>query len=78
MKSVIKPQTEFKFSSVRSNTSHLKKRFNHSITINDSKVYQKLFVVLILLCSILIFPESPKELETVCENYYSKQICNVW
>ena len=44
----------------------------------DIKFYQKLFVVLISLSTILIFPESPKELENICEIYNSKKLCNVW
>ncbi len=46
--------------------------------IDDYKFYQKLFVVLISLTTILIFPESPKEMEKICENYNSRKICNVW
>ncbi len=42
------------------------------------KSYQKLFVFLIAFSTILIFPESPKELENICENYNSRKICNVW
>ena len=42
------------------------------------KSYQKLFVFLIAFSTILIFPESPKELENICESYNSKKICNVW
>ena len=48
------------------------------ITLLDSKFYQKLFVVLISLSAILIFPESPRDLEIICESYNSKSICNVW
>ena len=42
------------------------------------KFYQKLFVFLIAFSTILIFPESPKELENICESYNSRKICNVW
>jgi len=42
------------------------------------KFYQKLFVLLIAFSTILIFPESPKELENICESYNSRKICNVW
>ena len=42
------------------------------------KFYQKIFVVLISLSTILIFPESPKELENICENYNSVKFCSVW
>jgi hypothetical protein len=42
------------------------------------KFYQKLLVFLIAFSTILIFPESPKELENICESYNSRKICNVW
>ena len=42
------------------------------------KFYQKLFVVLLSLSTFLIFPESPKELENICEIYNSKKLCFVW
>ena len=42
------------------------------------KFYQKLFVFLISFSIILIFPESPRELENICESYNSRKICNVW
>ena len=48
------------------------------ITPLDSKFYQKLFVVLISFSAILIFPESPRDLENICETYNSKSICKVW
>ena len=44
----------------------------------DFKFYQKLFVLLISLSTILIFPESPRELGNICEGYYSRKICNIW
>ena len=42
------------------------------------KLYQKLLVLLIAFSTILIFPESPRELAKICENYNSKKICSVW
>ena len=44
----------------------------------DFKVYQKLFVIFISLSTILIFPDSPRELENICESYNSIKLCNVW
>ena len=44
----------------------------------NNKFYQKLFVLLISFSTILIFPESPRELENICEIYNSRKICNVW
>ena len=48
------------------------------VSLVNFKFYQKLFVFLISFSTILIFPESPKELENICEIYNSKKICNVW
>ena len=48
------------------------------ISFVNFKFYQKLFVLLISFSTILIFPESPKELGDICESYNSKKICNVW
>jgi len=48
------------------------------VTLVSSKFYQKLFVFLISFLTILIFPQSPRELENLCESYNSKKICNVW
>ena len=48
------------------------------IISTNIKFYQKLFVLLISFSSILIFPESPRELGNICESYNSKKICNVW
>ena len=48
------------------------------VSLVSSKFYQKLFVFLISFSTILILPESPKELESICESYNSRKICNVW
>tara|TARA_Y100000766_G_scaffold187036_1_gene160655 strand:- start:462 stop:689 length:228 start_codon:yes stop_codon:yes gene_type:complete len=48
------------------------------ISLVNFKFYQKLFVLLISFSTILIFPESPKELGNICESYNSRKICNVW
>ena len=47
------------------------------VSLVNIKFYQKLFVFLISFSTILIFPESPKEMENVCESYNSRKICNV-
>jgi len=48
------------------------------VSLVNFKFYQKLFVFLLAFSTILIFPESPKELENICESYNSKKICFVW
>ena len=44
----------------------------------DFKFYQNLFIVIVSLSTILIFPESPIKMEKICENYNSTKSCNVW
>ena len=48
------------------------------VNLVSFKFYQKLLAFLISFLTILIFPESPKELENICESYNSRKICNVW
>ena len=48
------------------------------VSLVNFKFYQKLFVFFLAFSTILIFPESPKELENICESYNSRKICNVW
>jgi len=48
------------------------------ISLVNFKFYQKLLVLLISFLTILIIPESPRELGNICESYNSKEICNVW
>jgi len=48
------------------------------VSLVSYKFYQKFFVFLISFSTILIFSESPKELENICEAYNSRKICNVW
>ena len=75
MKTALKSDLKSKtFCSIKSYTRLREKE----ISLIDFKFYQKLFIVLISLSTILIFPESPKELENICENYNSRQSCIVW
>ena len=48
------------------------------VSVVDFKFYQKLFVFFLAFSTILIFPESPKELQNICESYNSIKKCNVW
>ena len=78
MKTAIEPQA--KFETVRTDSINMcsKEAINDEIAVIDFKFYQKLIVLLISLSTILIFPETPKELETTCQNYHNTQICNVF
>ena len=78
MKTLINSETKLDNLKLRNQTAYLRENVKSSETLIDFKFYQKLFVILTALCTFLIFPEEPKELESVCNNHYSKQICNVW
>ena len=75
MKTVLKPELKLKTYCISKSYSRLKEK---EISFINFKFYQKLFVLLISFSTILIFPESPKELENICESYNSRKICNVW
>ena len=75
MKTVLKPELKLKTYCISKSYSCLKEK---EISFINFKVYQKLFVLLISFSTFLIFPESPKELGNICEDYNSRKICNVW
>ena len=75
MKTVLKPELKLKTYCISKSYSRLKEK---EISFINFKFYQKLFVLLISFSTILIFPESPRELENICENYNARKICNVW
>ena len=75
MKTVLRPELKLKTYCICKSYSRLKEKEISSINF---KVYQKLFVLLISFSTILIFPESPRELENICESYNARKICNVW
>ncbi len=75
MKTAFKPNLKSKTFGICESYSPLKER---GVILVNFKFYQKFFVVLISLSTILIFPESPRELESICERYNSENLCNVW
>jgi len=75
MKTALKPDLKSKTICIsKSYPLFIKKE----VSVFNVKFYQKLFVFLLAFSTILIFPESPKELENICESYNSRKICNVW
>ena len=74
-------KTAFK-TELKSKTYCVSKRFTSprekEISSVNNKFYQKLFILLISFSAILIFPESPRELENICESYNPRDLCNVW
>ena len=75
MKTALKPDLKSKTYCISKSYSRL---IEKEITLINIKFYQKLFVLLISLSTILIFPESPIELGNICEIHNSRKICNVW
>ena len=75
MKTAVKSYSKSKTFRNSKSHIHLKEK---EIVCFDFKFYQKLFVVLISMSSILIFPDSPRELENICKNYNPRNLCNVW
>ena len=75
MKIASKP--DLKSKTFRSCKSYARIR-EKEISLIDLKFYQKFFILLISLSTILIFPESPREIENICEIYNSRKSCIVW
>ena len=75
MKTALKPDLKSKTFCISKSYPCL---IEKEIGLVNFKFYQKLFVILISFTAILIFPESPRELENICESHNSKKICNVW
>ena len=75
MKTAFEPDLKSKTFCISKGYSYLVEK---EVSLVNFKFYQKLFVFLISFSTILIFPESPKELENICESYNSRKICNVW
>ena len=67
---------------LKSKTSCISKSYprliEKEVNLVNIKLYQKLFVFFISFSTILIFPESPRELENICETYNTRRLCDVW
>ena len=75
MKTALKPDLKSKTYCISKSYSPLKEK---EIGFINFKSYQKLFVLLVSFSTILIFPQSPRELGNICESYNSEKVCNVW
>ena len=75
MKTALKPDLNSKTFCVSKSYPRL---IEKEVSLISFKFYQKLFVFLLAFSTILIFPESPKDLENICVSYNSRKICNVW
>ena len=75
MKTALKPDFKSKTFCVSKSYPRL---IEKEVGLVNFKFYQKLFVFFLAFSTILIFPESPKELENICESYNPTKICDVW
>ena len=75
MKTVLKPELKLKTYCISKSYRRLVEK---EISLINFKLYQKLFVLLISFLTILIFPETPRELGNICESNNSSKMCNVW
>ena len=78
MQALIQSNEKLKIANFDYSTYKVKEKSNNSKLGLDFKFYQKLFVIIFMFCSILIFPESPKDSEVVCRKYHSTKACNIW
>jgi len=75
MRTVLNPDLKLKTYCISKSQSLISEK---EISLVNFKFYQKLFVLLVSLSTILILPESPRELGNICESHNSRKICNVW
>ena len=78
MKTLIKPEAKLNVVSLNKQTFLFTEKLNNSKIRIGLKFYQKLFAVLLTSSIFLIFHESPKDLENLCNKYHSEKICSVW
>ena len=75
MKTAFKPDLKSKTFFVSKSYPRL---IEKEVRLVNFKFYQKLLIFLLAFSTILIFPESPKELENIGESYNPRKICIVW
>ena len=78
MQTLIQSKVELKMANFENSTYEVKEKFNNPKLSLILQFYQKLFMIILMFCSFLIFPESPKDSEVVCRKYHSKEACNIW
>ena len=78
MQSLNHSEVKLKIVSFNNSTNKIKEKSNNSRFDLDFKFYQKLFLILLSSCAFLIFPESPKDSEILCEKFHPTVACMVW
>ena len=78
MRTLVHPELKVKIASFDNQTYKVKEKSSNSKFGFDFKFYQKLFLILLAFFTFLIFPESPKNSEELCEKYHPKEACKIW
>ena len=78
MQTLIQSNVKIKMANFDNSTYEVKEKSNNPKLSLDLQFYQKLFAIIFMFCSFLIFPESPKDSEVVCRRYHSTEACNIW
>ena len=78
MKTLIRTQAKLKIANFDSPADKFEKKMINSRIRSDYKFYQKLFGILLISCTFLIFPESPQDSDVLCKKYHSTEACIVW
>ena len=78
MQTSIQSNVKIKMAYFDNSNYEVKEKSNNPKLSLDLQFYQKLFLIIFMSCSFLIFPESPKDSEVVCRKYYSIEACNIW
>ncbi len=78
MQTFIQPEVKLKIATFDNSICQVKEKSNDSKFSLDFKFYQKLFIIIFVSCTFLIFPESPQDSEALCKKYHSTEVCMVW
>tara|TARA_Y100000994_G_scaffold49658_1_gene39180 strand:- start:364 stop:600 length:237 start_codon:yes stop_codon:yes gene_type:complete len=78
MQTLIQPKVKLKIARLDNSTYEVKEKSKNAKFGLDVKFYQKLLLIIFTSCAFLIFPESPKDVEVLCKEYYSIEACNIW
>ena len=78
METLIQPKVKLKIANFNNSTFEVKEKSNNSKLGLDSSFYQKIFLILLASCTLLIFPESPRNAEVLCKKYHPIEACTVW
>ena len=78
MQTLLQPEVGHKTASFDNSIFKVIVKLNKSKFGLDCRFYQKVFPILLAFCIFLIFPESPKSSEVLCEKYFPTKECKIW